>query len=770
MREAARKMLMVVMAVGFLCGLAMLLYPLFSNQWNQYNANLKFQEYQTQAIERAADESLEKEWELAIAYNRELQPIILPDSFIQAYGESDENSAYMSCLNTKGDGMMGYISIPKIGENIPIYHTASEEVLQKGAGHVQGSSLPVGGESSHAAISAHRGLPGASLFTDIDQLKEGDFFYLYILDEILAYEVDRILVVEPSETEALSVVDGEDYVTLITCTPYGVNSHRLLVRGHRVPYQEEQKIMQEQEEVHSVHTNYSIWIILGLFITFVLTIMIVLTVRVIEIRRRRKKKKKKLLLTMVLLVLASNTITVEAAGITTEMSTLRFEIPTAYEEQLQAETIPVRLYRIADITAAGHYVSLTGYESLKLEELFGKVTAQEWAKKADEAAQMLAVEQWQEEAATRPDFELSIYDNQAVQGEIPRGLYLVCVKSIHKNNRIYSALPYLLALPNLVETKTDSGEVLHSWNYNVTVDLKLSCKQMEAPGGEVQVPQDSIPTSGKTEYLADIQIKPYKTGDDYALPVTLIAAGLLGIVFFVIIGKSRKRKQCLLIVTGMLFMIAICGAGMAGFQYVESYQINERIKQIAIIQEEGDIAEKSDNVVWEEDNSEIELPQIDFHALYKMNEQCVGWIYACGGDINYPIVAADNEFYLKHAFDGSLSKAGTIFADGSSKDLFSQGRIMLYGHNMRDGSMFHSLLQYWQKEDYIKENPYVYIIVPGETYVYEITTVYVEEYDKVAFPVLDEAQGGQVLDLITCEYSGENTRLIVEAVKRENVK
>lgn len=294
MKEAVHKILMFIMAVGFFSGLAILLYPLFSNRWNEYNTNLKFQEYQTQTIEKKGDESLIDEWEKAFEYNRQLQPIIIPDSFIQASGLAEEDSAYMSCLNTKGDGMMGYISIPKIGENIPIYHTSSEEVLQKGAGHVQGSSLPVGGESSHAAISAHRGLPGASLFTDIDQLEEGDSFYLYILDEVLAYEVDNIQVVEPHDTEALNVIEGKDYVTLITCTPYGVNSHRLLVRGQRVPYEEEQVVIQQQEEVHSVHTNYGIWIVLGLVTTIVFTMIMVVTIKVIQIRRRRKKRKKEL--------------------------------------------------------------------------------------------------------------------------------------------------------------------------------------------------------------------------------------------------------------------------------------------------------------------------------------------------------------------------------------------------------------------------------------------------------------------------------------------
>lgn len=164
--------------------------------------------------------------------------------------------------------MMGTVEIPKINIELPIYHTTDEDVLERAAGHLEGSSLPVGGESTHAVISAHRGLPSASLFTDLDQLEEGDHFLLHILDDTLAYEVDKISVVEPEETQDLAVEEGEDLVTLLTCTPYGVNSHRLLVRGHRVPYEPE-AIADEQPPLFggSLHTNYLLWVIIGLLIT-----------------------------------------------------------------------------------------------------------------------------------------------------------------------------------------------------------------------------------------------------------------------------------------------------------------------------------------------------------------------------------------------------------------------------------------------------------------------------------------------------------------------
>lgn len=164
--------------------------------------------------------------------------------------------------------MMGTVEIPKINIELPIYHTTDEAVLEQAAGHLEGSSLPIGGESTHAVISAHRGLPSASLFTDLDQLEEGDHFLIHVLDDTLAYEVDKITVVEPEETQDLAVEEGQDLVTLLTCTPYGVNSHRLLVRGHRVPYEPE-AIADEQPPLFgtSLHTNYLLWVLVGLLIT-----------------------------------------------------------------------------------------------------------------------------------------------------------------------------------------------------------------------------------------------------------------------------------------------------------------------------------------------------------------------------------------------------------------------------------------------------------------------------------------------------------------------
>lgn len=266
-----KKQSMIFVIIIFLAGLSLLLYPLVANEWNNYRQKRLISNYEEAVTQAGESIDYEAEWKKAHDYNEALLPSILPDSFAVAAASEEENEVYMSCLNLAGNGVMGYVEIPKIDIKLPVFHGTDEKVLEQAAGHLEGSSLPVGGANTHAVISAHRGLPSASLFTDLDRLKEGDHFLLYILDDILCYEVDRVSVVEPEETEGLSVVDGEDLVTLLTCTPYGVNSHRLLVRGHRVDYVPE-TVKEEKAGLFgaaSIHTNYLLWVIIGLGVTAV---------------------------------------------------------------------------------------------------------------------------------------------------------------------------------------------------------------------------------------------------------------------------------------------------------------------------------------------------------------------------------------------------------------------------------------------------------------------------------------------------------------------
>ncbi len=266
-----KKQSMIFVIIIFLAGLSLLLYPLVANEWNNYRQKRLISNYEEAVTQAGESIDYEAEWKKAHDYNEALLPSILPDSFAVAAASEEGDEVYMSCLNLAGNGVMGYVEIPKIDIKLPVFHGTDEKVLEQAAGHLEGSSLPVGGANTHAVISAHRGLPSASLFTDLDRLEEGDHFLLYILDDILCYEVDRVSVVEPEETEGLSVVDGEDLVTLLTCTPYGVNSHRLLVRGHRVDYVPE-AVKEEKAGLFgaaSIHTNYLLWVIIGLGVTAV---------------------------------------------------------------------------------------------------------------------------------------------------------------------------------------------------------------------------------------------------------------------------------------------------------------------------------------------------------------------------------------------------------------------------------------------------------------------------------------------------------------------
>ena len=263
----------ILFGLLFLAGFLVLCYPTISDQWNTYRQNRLITSYET-VLSELEPEDYTREWEAAKAFN---QSFAGNNLYGDAFGDLEEeltDTPYWKVLNVSKDGVMGYLSIPKINLRLSVYHGTSEEVLQTGIGHLNGTKLPMGGESTHSVLAAHRGLPSARLFTDIDQLEPGDLFYLHILDETFAYQVDQILPMvdkDDMETlqEALQITEGEEYVTLFTCTPYGVNSHRLLVRGTRIPYngEEEQTSTPMETMVRSVQNYYMLYLILGLSVT-----------------------------------------------------------------------------------------------------------------------------------------------------------------------------------------------------------------------------------------------------------------------------------------------------------------------------------------------------------------------------------------------------------------------------------------------------------------------------------------------------------------------
>ena len=272
---------LLVLVIAF----AVLLYPTVSSYVNEKNGSKVVSNYDAESV-RLSNAEKEKMLEDARAYNKEmLSNIDLIDPFSQ--GETSVDARYESLLNMDGSGMMGYIRIPKIKVEIPIYHGTSESVLQAGVGHFWGTSLPVGGESTHTVLTGHRGLPTKTLFTNMDKLVKGDVFYIKVLDETLAYKVDQILTVLPEETDALSIVPGQDYATLVTCTPYAINTHRLLVRGHRIPYEEAVKI--EKNTSTGIELSFTTKVLIVTIGIIFIGLVIAMLYSLYDKRRRKKK-------------------------------------------------------------------------------------------------------------------------------------------------------------------------------------------------------------------------------------------------------------------------------------------------------------------------------------------------------------------------------------------------------------------------------------------------------------------------------------------------
>lgn len=270
----------VFLVLLLLAGVSLLLYPSLSDYWNSMHQTRAIASY-AETVSQLDTAQYDEMWKAAQDYNRSLA------QRETAFALTDEQkAAYESLLDVSGLGVMGYIEIPEIDCSLPIYHGTEESVLQVAAGHLEWSSLPVGGEGTHCVLSGHRGLPSAKLFTNLDKLAVGDTFLLRVLDEVLTYEVDQILIVEPEQVDALGIVPGEDYCTLVTCTPYGINTHRLLVRGHRV---------ENTPEAARMHVTADATQFDPLLVAPVLTIPVLLLLLMILLvpKRRRKSREDK---------------------------------------------------------------------------------------------------------------------------------------------------------------------------------------------------------------------------------------------------------------------------------------------------------------------------------------------------------------------------------------------------------------------------------------------------------------------------------------------
>lgn len=288
-----RKIILILTAViGFILALGIALYPMVSTIYNEQHQS-KIHTQFLQQVENTDDSKLQEALQNAKAYNATLSGGISDNAFSKdaLSGASEE---YAGLLNVTGRGIMGYVSVPKINVTLPIYHGTDSGTLERGIGHLLGTSLPVGGDSTHAVLTAHSGMASQRMFSDLPQLAEGDVFYLEILGETLAYQVDQIKTVLPHDTTYLGIETEQDLCTLVTCTPFGVNTHRLLVRGRRIPYEEAEVIIQQQEQTEvktgsTWQNEYVKGIVIGLgIVLFFLIIFLIIWL----LRRCRREKKK----------------------------------------------------------------------------------------------------------------------------------------------------------------------------------------------------------------------------------------------------------------------------------------------------------------------------------------------------------------------------------------------------------------------------------------------------------------------------------------------
>lgn len=284
------KIISIVSLIGFTICFIALLYPVVSDMWNRYRDSKLITEY-IDAVSNIDNDEYNEIFESAEEYNRHLYQDH-KNVVTEAAYEPDEY--YDRMLNLTNNGMMCYIEIPCIGVNEPVYHYSDELSLGKGIGHIHGSSLPIGGDNTHCVLTGHRGLPNQKFFSDLDKVEVGNNFYIHVLGKTLAYEIEDIKTILPNDVENLMIEEGKDISTLVTCTPYGVNTHRLILRGHRVPFNEKNvENGQVTNEEHKLVIDTTMWVIFG-FLLFVIIFLMILTIRKLILLSRLKKKKEEI--------------------------------------------------------------------------------------------------------------------------------------------------------------------------------------------------------------------------------------------------------------------------------------------------------------------------------------------------------------------------------------------------------------------------------------------------------------------------------------------
>ncbi len=491
---------------------SVLLYPTISNYLYEKNSSRVISCYDAEGV-KLTEEEKQKKLEDARKYNQELLGNIeLLDPFSPIKAEVDQ--WYESLLNESGTGMMGYIRIPKMQVELPIYHGTSESVLQTGVGHFQGTSLPVGGDSSHAVLTGHRGLPSKKLFTDMDQMEKGDVFYVKILGETFAYEVDQIVTVLPTQTNELTIVQGQDYVTLVTCTPYAVNTHRLLVRGHRIPYEEAVTIA--ADETVEAQMPFQMKMLIGAVILLLILLFIVIIYSLCHKKERRRsglnrlKKLKIITLCMVLISVMVQGCFVASAQDPLGTVTISYHGCSAQDTKVDLSGAEFVIYKVGRFH--DEMWNLTG------EFANSKVSLEEDTASA-RTAQAKDLYDYAVANGIRCQSRITDAHGKTVFSDLEQGFYLIAQKNEVKasNNGVYISSPFLISVPAEIDGK-------------LTYDIITEPKS----GWEGETP--SAPT-----VLADTPDAP-ATADAFPLELLLMSLTVSGTMLLYFAALKKRAK------------------------------------------------------------------------------------------------------------------------------------------------------------------------------------------------------------------------------------
>lgn len=435
----------ILILLVFCSGLGLLLYPAFSDCWNSFHQSQVLVNYEN-TVEKMSKSLYKKIIEEAKAYNKNLA-----EEGIDWHMSKKQEQKYNEILNINESGIMGYVEIPSIQCSLPIYHGTEEAVLQVAVGHLQGSSLPVGGKGSHCIISGHRGLPSAKLFTDLDQMKEGDNFSIHVMKEQLFYEVDQIQVVLPEETESLQIEKDADLCTLVTCTPYGINSHRLLVMGRRIDTPQTEEIAadekgEEKMQPWYLKSGFLRWFLLGIVLCFCC-------------------------------------LKIHVEAITQVDTTAQAGLKIQYE----VENAVFSLYKVADVSKTYRFTSTKEFAAFHKKE--DTKTAKDWRTQAESLADYVKENQISPYVKTKISNEGTlIWDN------LPVGLYLVIGDKVSDGTKQYIPSPFLVSLPSQNEEK--------EWEYCPTVYPKYKV----TTESEISDMSDILPQTGQLWWPVPILI------------------------------------------------------------------------------------------------------------------------------------------------------------------------------------------------------------------------------------------------------------------------